>query len=108
MDSARWPTALRHSLGEGGTTALAEVMDARDETVLSVATERFERRLSEECSKLRSEMQGLGSSLRADMKVVRSDVIAEIATTRADLIKWAFLFWAGQLAIVIALVSVLP
>lgn len=75
--------------------------------MLSIATERFERRLSEECSKLRSEMQELGSNLRADMKVLRSDLVAEIATTRADLIKWAFVFWAGQLATAIGMVVAL-
>lgn len=52
-------------------------------------------------------MQELGAGLRADMKVLRSDLVAEIASTRADLIKWAFVFWAGQLAAVIGLVEVL-
>ncbi len=75
--------------------------------MLSLATEHFERRLSEECSKVRSDMQELGAGLRADMKVLRSDLVAEIASTRADLIKWAFVFWAGQLAAVIGLVEVL-
>ena len=60
--------------------------------MLSLASERFERRLSEECSQLRHEI-----------KATRSDMIAAIANARADLIKWAFLFWAGQLVTFIGL-----
>ena len=56
-------------LGENGSAALAEVLDARDDTVLTITTERFERRLSEECTRLRSEMQELGIGLRTDMRV---------------------------------------
>lgn len=107
MDSMRWPVELRQRLGESGSTALAEVLDARDGTVLSVTTERFERRLSEECNKLRGEMQELGRGLRTDMKVLRSELVAEVANTRAELIKWAFVFWAGQLATMIGLATVI-
>jgi hypothetical protein len=75
--------------------------------VLTLATERFERRLSEECSRLRGEMQEFGVGLRTDMKVLRSDLVAEVADTRAELIKWAFVFWAGQLATMIGLASMI-
>ena len=98
---------LRQSLGESASAALAEVLDARDDTVLTITTERFERRLSEEGSRLRGEMQELGLGLRTDMKVLRSDLVAEVANTRAELIKWAFVFWAGQLATMIGLASMI-
>lgn len=105
MDAGHWPFPLRHRLGDDASRALADVLDAREQNVLNVATERFERRLSEECSKLRSEMLEFRSETRHGMALLRSEVLAEIANTRAELIKWAFLFWAGQLATNVALIS---
>ena len=49
--------------------------------VLEVAESKFERRLSEEISGVR----------------------VEIAKTKAELIKWMFIFWAGQLAVQVGL-----
>jgi hypothetical protein len=97
MDSGHWPAELRQQLGDTACAALVEVLDERDEMVLSLTTERFERRLGHECDQLRHDIRNLGTDLRADMKVLRSEIVAEIATTRADLIKWAFAFWAAQL-----------
>jgi hypothetical protein len=65
-------------------------------SVMSVVTERFERRLTEECAKLRSEMV----QLRADLRV-------DIANARADFVKWSFLFWIGQAATVAGLLVAL-
>jgi len=64
--------------------------------VLTVATERFERRLSEETANLRVEIANLGSGLRQEM-----------ATDRFELLKWMFLFWIGQLAAMTAIMSFL-
>ncbi len=79
---------------------MADVLDKRDHVMMSVVTERFERRLSEECGKLRFEINALGTELRADFKV-------ELANARADFIKWSFLFWGGQAATVAGLLVVL-
>ena len=64
--------------------------------MLTVATERFERRLIDEAAKLRVEMAHLASELRQEM-----------ATDRFELLKWMFVFWIGQLAAVSAIVSFL-
>lgn len=74
----------------------AVVFKERDEILMSFVTERFERRLTEECAKLRSEMV----QLRADLRV-------DIANARADFIKWSFLFWIGQAATVAGLLVAL-
>ncbi len=92
VDYQHWPVALRARLGDSGSAALADVFEERDQVLLSIATERFERRLSEECAKLRSEMVQLRAELRVD-----------IANARADFIKWSFLFWIGQAATVAGL-----
>jgi hypothetical protein len=74
------PAALAMRLGHDGARELTEMLDAEQQTwtqqVLTVVTERFERRLLDECAKLRVEM----------------------ARDRVELMKWMFLFWIGQLA----------
>ena len=100
MDYQSWSPALRERLGERGSAALADVLEERDEVLLSVVTERFERRLSEECSKLRLEISALRTELKADFRV-------ELANVRADFIKWSFLFWIGQAATVAGLLVAL-
>ena len=117
MDSAQW-TVLRGLLGENGATALADLLQERGDSVLSIATDRFERRLGEECGKLRGEMLDMRAELRSDMTLLRADMAklgadlrgdfkVEIANTRADLLKWSFLFWVGQVAATTALVTAL-
>ena len=53
------------------------------ERVLTLATERFERRLTEEVSGLR----------------------VELARMESRLLKWSFLFWAGQVAAMAGLLA---
>ena len=100
VEYRHWPVVLRERLGDNGSAALADVLDRHDHRMMSVVTERFERRLSEECGKLRSEVNALGTGLRADFKV-------ELANARADFIKWSFLFWIGQAATVAGLLIAL-
>jgi hypothetical protein len=74
------PRSLREKLGEEGTDALVVLLNEAGEnnkkSVIEVVEERFERRLSEEIGKLRTDMADL----------------------RANLIQWMFLFWIGQIA----------
>ena len=51
---------------------------------MTLVADRFERRLGEECGKLREEFRALGVELRSDLKV-------EVANARADLLNWSFL-----------------
>ena len=96
MGYRQWPPALRARLGDDGVAALADVFEERDHTLMSLATERFERRLSDECAKIRAE-------LHEQFAVIR----VEIAGARADFIKWSFLFWAGQAATIAGLLIAL-
>jgi len=59
-----------------------------------IATDRFERRLTEEMSALRLEMHQGFAALRQ-----------ENATTRVELLKWSFLFWIGQVAAIAGLLA---
>jgi hypothetical protein len=94
------PSALAMRLGADASSGLGNLLEAeqRDwsEQVLTIAGERFERRLVEEAAKLRVEMSTLGSDLRQ-----------EIAKDRFELLKWMFLFWVSQLAAMSAIMSFL-
>jgi hypothetical protein len=89
-------------LGDTATLGLLELLESERHTwsehVLSVATDRFERRLTEEMSGLRAELR---EALHDGLTSVR----AEIATTRVELLKWSFAFWVGQVAVMAGLLS---
>ena len=75
------PRPLREKLGEEGTDALVVLLNEAGEnnkrSVIEVVEERFERRLSEEIGKLRTDMADL----------------------RANLTQWMLLFWIGQIGV---------
>ncbi len=102
MASGRVPSALRTRLGDDATFGLIELLDSDrkewSEHVLSVAADRFERRLTEEISHFREEIrEGLHNGL--------TSVRQEIATTRVEMLKWSFVFWIGQVAAMAGLLA---
>jgi hypothetical protein len=105
------PVALEERLGESGSAALVDVLDAGHrmcvEDVVAQCTERFERRLVEETSRLRVEMATLGSELRAEMQTGFAALRLELAAGRFELLKWAFAFWVGQVISVVGIVALL-
>ncbi len=111
MEPISVPGALRDRLGEDGTAGLVELFQtagrAWREDVLSVATERFERRLTEEISGLRVEMANGFASLRQEMTQGLAQLRQEIAATKVDLIKWSFVFWTGQVVVLGGLMAIL-
>lgn len=81
-----------------------------DQQLLATATDRFERRLSEEVAKLRegdSEIRLEIANLRADMTGQFAAARIHSETRHHELLKRAFVFWAGQAAAVAAIVSAL-
>ena len=102
MASGRVPAAVRTRLGDDATFGLIELLDSDrrewSEHVLSVAADRFERRLTEEISDFREEIrEGLHDGL--------TSVRQEIATTRVEMLTWSFLFWIGQVAAMVGLLA---
>lgn len=86
------PKVLREKLGEEGADALVELINvANSQTkadVLTFVEEKFERRLSEEMSKVSVEF---------------AKVRQEMAELKADLIRWMFIFWVGQLGAILGI-----
>lgn len=79
---------LREKLGEEAVDSLVRLINsAQDEQkngILEFVEEKFERRLSSEISKVNE----------------------KIADSKADLIKWMFIFWVGQVAVILGILFV--
>jgi hypothetical protein len=68
------------------------------EYVLSLAGERFERRLAQEVA-------GLEIRLRQEIQDGFTALRRELSDLRAETLKWSFVFWIGQLAAIAGLLS---
>ena len=121
MGAVNVPLALSNRLGEPATAALIQMFEderhARTQVVVQQCTDRFERRLVEETSKVRTEFGQLRNEfgqlrtefgdLRTDVRVEISTLRTEIASNRFELLKWAFLFWVGQFISVVGFVGLM-
>ena len=120
MDAGAVPIKLRERLGPEATGGLLHVLDFVQsdwkEDVLSMAGERFERRLAEVGSSLRVQTAQSEAALRHDVGQVevrlRQElsqmevrIIREIGNSRFDLIKWTFAFWIGQVVAMSAIMA---
>jgi len=99
--------------------------DREHDNLLTAATDRFERRLSEEIGAVRVAMVEQDSATRKALIEQDSATRQEIAKLRVDmteqfaaarihtesrhqeLLKWALVFWVGQAAAVAGIVSAL-
>jgi hypothetical protein len=73
-------------------------LNAWSEHVLSIAAERFERRLAQEIAGLRVE-------LMREMHAGFASIRQEMANQRVELLKWPLVFWVGQFAAFTAVLS---
>jgi ABC-type uncharacterized transport system ATPase component len=104
MSSRTIPANLRTRLGDDATFGLVELLSAEEkdwsERMLTSATERFERRLTQEISLLR---QDFHQSLNEGLAGIRT----ELARVRVEMLRWSFVFWIGQVAAVAALLALM-
>jgi len=88
--------------------------DREQDQLLATATDRFERRLSEQIGAVRiamiegdaatrQEISNLRVETRGEIAQVRLDMAEQFAASRIhtearhrELLKWAFVFWVGQ------------
>jgi hypothetical protein len=89
MDMQDVPAALHQRLGADATRGLLDLFDrARNEMredVISVCTERFERRLVEQISGVRVQIAQLEASYRQDSTETRAGLRQEVIAARAEL-----------------------
>ena len=105
MEAVIVPLALRGRLGDEGTVALEMLLSETGETwrddVLTLAEERFERRLAQEMSTVRTEISAVRLELTNGLSGIRSD----LAAARIELLRWSFLFWIGQIPTIAGLLA---
>ncbi len=86
------PKALREKLGEEGASDLVDLLNSNAQnsgnSITTFVEEKFERRLSEEISKVRDEI----SILRVEMH-----------KNQAATIRWMFVFWVGQIGAILGI-----
>ena len=104
-------SVLRERIGVEATDALSTMMNestrSMAEEIVRAMGDRLERRLTEEVSTVRVEMHKEFSVLRAEMHKGFGDLRAEIAAGRTDAIRWALVFWVGQVGAIGGLLSYL-
>ena len=121
MAIVKIPEILRHKLSDNGADALVDLLSeveksSRDNVVVLVE-EKFERRLTEEISELRSrdlanldrriteESANLDKRITEETTKLRTELIERISQSEVRIIRWMFLFWIGQIAVVAAILS---
>jgi len=102
------PKVLREKLGDDGVDALVELVnmsnEKQKEDVLVFVEEKFERRLTEVKTGLEEKIYEFKTDLEVKIAGVKSDLEVKIAETRSDLIKWMFIFWIGQIAVITGII----
>jgi hypothetical protein len=101
------PAALEERIGNQGSAALTEMLSASADFTLTQCTDRFERRLVEETAKLRVEIAQMRSEFRSDQSSLRTDFHEGLSSLRVELLRWAFVFWIGQVVSIGGLVALL-
>jgi len=92
MEALMVPASVRRKLGDEASEGLVEMFGLYHQ----LTSERFERRLAEEISGLRLEMQQGFAAIRQEMDM------GHVAWLR-----WSFLFWIGQVAAIAGLLAVM-
>ena len=89
---------LRDKLGAEATQDLGNAFEEVQKDMLTIATERFDSRLAAVECHLRQDMTRMETSLRIALTEGLATIRADMNETRADVIRWSFMFWAGQFA----------
>jgi hypothetical protein len=105
--------ALRGAIAELRGGLRGEIAELRSELRGEMTALKTELRgdMQELRVEMRTEMKELRAEMRTEMKELRvemrSDFRVELANARADLLKWSFVFWAGQMAATVAVMVAL-
>jgi len=94
---------LRLKLGDAGTDSLVqfinEALAEQKNDILTFVEEKFERRLSENIAGVETKI----GKLETKIAETKAELTTEIANTRSELIKWMFIFWVGQLGMILGI-----
>ncbi len=93
------PRPLREKLGDDGVDALIAVIN---EAIL-----RSHENLATKDDIARHELNTRNDIARLELKIesVRSDLELKIEKSKSETLKWMFIFWAGQLVAIFAMLK---
>ncbi|SHK30422.1 LA_3696 family protein [Rhodothermus profundi] len=81
---------------------IAEVESKLEKRIVEVES-KLEKQIAEVESKLEKQIAEVESKLGQRIAEVESKFEVRLAQLRADLIRWMFIFWAGQIGVLVAL-----
>jgi hypothetical protein len=103
--------ALRGRLGPEATDALLATFDTTRQEwaadVITLAVERFERRLARESDALRLAAHDLEAARRQELAEITTTVREEIRLQRVEIAGWAIVFWLAQVVATAAVIATL-
>ena len=83
--------------------AALHTMPEPEDQLIERVTDRYERRVAEECGKLRVEIASSTGSLRVEMAHGFGTLRAEMIDRNATLLKWLLVYAVTQIAAIAAL-----
>ena len=92
---------LRDPLTDSGAKTFVRLLDAKLEHVFESRKDVLATK--HDMALLKTDIAELRIATREDIANLRADLRVEIAQSKAEIIKWMFIFWIGQIAVVIAL-----
>ena len=95
--------ALKEKIGESSAKTLIEFIDLRVE-------KEFERKkdilaTKQDIAELRAATKQDIAELRSATKQEISELEVKIEKTKTDLIRWMFIFWVGQIGVLVAILA---
>lgn len=98
---------MREKPGEDGADSLIELINNADtgikEDVLVFVEEKFERRLAEELSKVSDRITKEIGTVNDKIAETNASIAVKIAEAKSELIRWMFIFWVGQIGVMIGI-----
>ena len=106
---AQGECTLRGETSSLGATLRQEMADLRNALRQEMADLRdaLRQEMAALESRLRQEMAGLESNLRQEMTGLERSIRGDIAAGRVEFIKWAFMFWVGQVLAITGIMGVM-
>ena len=123
-----FPKALTDRISDEGARALADILNtvenSAQKATLEIAEERFEKRVAQVEARLDAKIDTVAAGLKVEIADVKAELKTEIAhsearletkiaqvkveisESKAEVIKWMFIFWAGQIGAMIAILFV--
>ena len=109
LDMTKEFAAARVETAKEFSAVRVEMAAMRTELRVEMAAMRTELRVEMAAmgTELRSEMAAIRSELRSEMAAMGAGLRTEMAATHFSMLKWAFVFWIGQLAAMSGIMALL-